>query len=107
MLGSFIVQLFGLITSLFTQVILDKVIVHRSMSTLNVLGISFVVVAIFEFLLNLTRNYIFMHTANKIDANLGAKLFRHLFALPFVYLNQERSGILLQEAENLTQSENL
>lgn len=103
MLGSFIVQLFGLITPLFTQVILDKVIVHRSMSTLNVLGIAFVVVALFEFVLNLTRNYIFMHTANKIDAKLGAKLFRHLFALPFVYFESRKVGNIIARVRELDQ----
>lgn len=103
MLGSFIVQLFGLITPLFTQVILDKVIVHRSMSTLNVLGIAFVVVALFEFMLNLTRNYIFMHTANKIDAKLGAKLFRHLFALPFVYFESRKVGNIIARVRELDQ----
>lgn len=103
MLGSFVVQLFGLITPLFTQVILDKVIVHRSMSTLNVLGIAFVVVAIFEFMLNLTRNYIFMHTANKIDAKLGAKLFRHLFALPFVYFESRKVGNIIARVRELDQ----
>lgn len=103
MLGSFIVQLFGLITPLFTQVILDKVIVHRSMSTLNVLGIAFVVVALFEFTLNITRNYIFMHTANKIDAKLGAKLFRHLFALPFVYFESRKVGNIIARVRELDQ----
>lgn len=101
MLGSFVVQLFGLITPLFTQVILDKVIVHRSMSTLNVLGIAFVVVAIFEFLLNLARNYIFIHTANKIDAKLGAKLFRHLFELPFVYFEARKVGNIIARIREL------
>lgn len=103
MLGSFIVQLFGLITPLFTQVILDKVIVHRSMSTLTVLGIAFVAVAIFEFLLNLSRNYIFIHTANKIDAKLGAKLFRHLFALPFVYFESRKVGNIIARVRELDQ----
>lgn len=103
MLGSFVVQLFGLITPLFTQVILDKVIVHRSMSTLNVLGIAFVAVALFEFLLNLARNYIFMHTANKIDAKLGAKLFRHLFALPFVYFESRKVGNIIARVRELDQ----
>ncbi len=78
MIGSFIVQLFGLITPLFTQVILDKVIVHRSLITLNVLAFAFVVVMVFELLLNFSRKYIFLHTASKIDAKLGAKLFKHL-----------------------------
>lgn len=103
MLGSFVVQLFGLVTPLFTQVILDKVIVHRSMSTLDVLGIAFVAVSIFEFLLNLTRNYIFIHTANKIDAKLGAKLFHHLFALPFVYFESRKVGNIISRVRELDQ----
>ncbi len=103
LLGSFVVQLFGLITPLFTQVILDKVIVHRSMSTLQVLGIAFVAVAIFEFLLNISRNYIFMHTANKIDAKLGAKLFKHLFALPFVYFESRKVGNIIARIRELDQ----
>lgn len=103
MLGSFIVQLFGLVTPLFTQVILDKVIVHRSMSTLHVLGIAFVAVSLFEFLLNITRNYIFIHTANKIDAKLGAKLFRHLFHLPFVYFETRKVGNIIARVRELDQ----
>ena len=103
MLGSFVVQLFGLVTPLFTQVILDKVIVHRSMSTLNVLGIAFVATMAFEFLLNLTRNYIFIHTANKIDSKLGAKLFRHLFALPFVYFESRKVGNIISRVRELDQ----
>ena len=103
MLGSFVVQLFGLVTPLFTQVILDKVIVHRSISTLDVLGIAFVAVTIFEFLLNLTRNYIFIHTANKIDAKLGSKLFKHLFALPFVYFESRKVGNIISRVRELDQ----
>ena len=103
MLGSFVVQLFGLVTPLFTQVILDKVIVHRSMSTLDVLGIAFVAVSLFEFLLNLTRNYIFIHTANKIDAKLGAKLFHHLFAFPFVYFESRKVGNIISRIRELDQ----
>lgn len=103
MLGSFVVQLFGLVTPLFTQVILDKVIVHRTMSTLQVLGIAFIAVAIFEFLLNISRNYIFIHTANKIDAKLGAKLFKHLFALPFVYFESRKVGNIIARIRELDQ----
>lgn len=103
MLGSFVIQLFGLITPLFTQVILDKVIVHRSMSTLDVLGIAFVTVAIFEFFLNISRNYMFIHTANKIDAKLGSKLFRHLFALPFIYFESRKVGNIVARVRELDQ----
>jgi len=101
LLGSFVVQLFGLVTPLFTQVILDKVIVHRSLMTLDVLAVAFVAVTIFEFLLNITRNYIFIHTANKIDAKLGAKLFRHLFALPFIYFENRQVGNIIARVREL------
>lgn len=103
MLGSFVVQLFGLITPLFTQVILDKVILHRCVSTLHVLGIAFVAVMLFEFALNIARNYIFMHTASKIDSKLGAKLFRHLFSLPFIYFENRKVGNIISRVRELDQ----
>lgn len=101
LIGSFVVQLFGLVTPLFTQVILDKVIVHRSLTTLDVLALAFIAVTLFEFLLNTTRNYIFIHTANKIDAKLGAKLFRHLFSLPFVYFESRKVGNIVARVREL------
>ena len=103
LLGSFIVQLFGLVTPLFTQVILDKVIVHRTLTTLDVLAFGFIAVMIFEFLLNLSRKYIFVHTASKIDAKLGAKLFRHLFALPFTYFENRKVGNIIARVRELDQ----
>ncbi|MBI5558722.1 MAG: type I secretion system permease/ATPase [Deltaproteobacteria bacterium] len=101
LLGSFVVQLFGLITPLFTQVILDKVIVHRSMTTLDVLAIAFLAVTIFELLLNISRNYIFVHTASKLDAKLGAKLFRHLLALPLMYFEARKVGNIAARVREL------
>lgn len=103
MLGSFIVQLFGLVTPLFTQVILDKVIVHRSLMTLNVLAFAFVAVMIFELLLNFSRKYIFIHTASKIDAKLGAKLFNHLFKLPYTYFENRKVGNIITRVRELDQ----
>ncbi len=101
MLGSFIIQLFGLVTPLFTQVILDKVIVHHSMTTLDVLGVAFLAMMIFEFLMNISRNYIFTHTANKIDAKLGAKLFKHLFSLPTMYFESRQVGNIVARVREL------
>ncbi len=101
LLGSFVVQLFGLVTPLFTQVILDKVLVNRTLATLDVLAFAFVVVAIFELLLNLSRNYIFIHTTNKIDAKLGAKLFKHLFRLYYVYFENRQVGNIAARVREL------
>ncbi len=101
LLGSFVIQLFGLVTPLFTQVILDKVLVNRTLSTLDVLAFAFIVVAIFELLLNLSRNYIFIHTTNKIDAKLGAKLFKHLFQLYYTYFETRQVGNIAARVREL------
>lgn len=101
LVGSFVVQLFGLVTPLFTQVILDKVIVHRSMATLNVLAVAFLAITLFELLLNISRNYIFVHTASKLDAKLGAKLFRHLLALPLIYFEARKVGTIAARVREL------
>lgn len=103
LLGSFIVQLFGLVTPLFTQVILDKVIVHRTLTTLDVLAFGFIAVMIFEVILNVSRKYIFVHTASKIDAKLGSKLFKHLFALPFTYFENRKVGNIIARVRELDQ----
>ncbi len=101
LLGSFVVQLFGLVTPLFTQVILDKVLVNRTLATLDVLAFAFIVVSVFELLLNLSRNYIFIHTTNKIDAKLGAKLFKHLFQLYYVYFENRQVGNIVARVREL------
>ncbi len=92
LIASLVVQIFGLATPLFTQVILDKVLVHRSMTTLEVIAIAFVGVIIFEFLLNLARKYVFLHTTTKLDAKLGARIFRHLLSLPITYFESRKVG---------------
>lgn len=101
LIASFAVQIFGLITPLFTQVILDKVLVHHSMGTLNVIAIAFLIVTLFEFLMNVARNHIFIHTAGKLDAKLGAKLFRHLMSLPFVYFEVRQVGVTVSRVREL------
>ncbi len=77
LVGSFFLQLFGLITPLFFQVIIDKVLVHRGLSTLDVLVLGLVVVTVFEALLGGLRAYTFSHTTTRMDVELGARLFDH------------------------------
>ena len=103
LVASFVIQLFGLVTPLFTQVILDKVLVHHSISTLNVIAVAFGGVIVFELLLNLVRNYIFAHTTTKIDAKLGAKLFKHLISLPLVYFEKRKVGNIIARVRELDQ----
>src|SRR5437868_11746662 len=75
LVASFFLQIFALISPLFFQVVIDKVLVHRSMSTLDVLIIGLVALTVFEAVLETLRVYLFAHTTNRIDVELGARLF--------------------------------
>jgi subfamily B ATP-binding cassette protein HlyB/CyaB len=105
-LASLFIQIFALVTPLFIQIIVDKVLPHYAVSTLQVVGLAFLVVILFDGLLNFMRNYLLYHTANKIDASLGAKVYRHLLSLPFRYFETRRVGSIIariRELENLRQ----
>src|SRR6516164_7613065 len=104
LLASLFLQLFALISPLFFQVVIDKVLVHRSMSTLDVLVIGLAAIAIFETILGILRTYLFSHTTNRVDVELGARLFRHLLALPIAYFQARRVGdsvARVRELENI------
>ncbi len=89
---SVVLQLFALITPLFFQVVMDKVLVHRGFSTLDVVAVALLAVSVFEIVLGGLRTYIFAHTTSRIDVELGARLFRHLLALPLSYFENRRVG---------------
>ncbi len=104
LLGSFFLQLLGLVSPLFFQVVIDKVLVHRSLSTLDVLIIGLLTISVFESALGILRTYLFAHTTNRIDVELGARLFRHLLALPMAYFQARRVGdsvARVRELENI------
>jgi ATP-binding cassette, subfamily B, bacterial HlyB/CyaB len=102
--ASFFLQMFALVSPLFFQVVIDKVLVHRSLSTLDVLVIGLVAISMFETVLGILRTYLFAHTTNRIDVELGARLFNHLLALPMAYFQARRVGdsvARVRELENI------
>jgi subfamily B ATP-binding cassette protein HlyB/CyaB len=104
LVASFFLQLFALVSPLFFQVVIDKVLVHRSMSTLDVLMVGIIAISTFELILGIFRTYLFAHTTNRIDVELGARLFRHLLALPIAYFQARRVGdsvARVRELENI------
>ena len=92
LLTSFFIQLFALLTPLFFQVVIDKVLVHKGLTTLHVLAIGMLALILFEVLLGGLRTYVFSHTSSRIDVGLGAQLFRHLLRLPIAYFEARRVG---------------
>ena len=91
-LASFFIQTFALVTPLVFMIVIDKVLTHRALSTLDVLVFALAAVAIFEVVLTALRAYMLSHTTNRIDVELGVRLFRHLMALPLSYFNSRRVG---------------
>ena len=104
LLVSFVIQFFALITPLFFQVVMDKVLVHRGFTTLDVIAVGLTVVILFEVTLTALRSYVFAHTTSRIDVELGARLFRHLLNLPLAYFQARRVGdsvARVRELENI------
>ncbi len=104
LVASFFLQCFGLATPLIFQVVIDKVLVHHSLTTLDVLVLAMVVVSVFEVLMGYLRTYVFAHTTNRIDVELGAQLYRHLVGLPLAYFEARQVGqsvARVRELENI------
>ena len=104
LLISLVLQLIGLITPMFFQVVMDKVLVNHAMKTLNVIAIGLICATLFEAILTGIRTYVFSHTSSKIDVELGAKLFKHLLGLPISYFQARRVGdsvARIRELENI------
>ncbi|BCM25604.1 peptidase C39 [Methyloradius palustris] len=94
LIASLIIQLLALGTPLFTQVIIDKVVVHRTQSTLIVIGVGLAIFMMFSALLSWVRQYLILHTGNRVDAVLGASVFEHLFKLPPRYFEHRPTGVI-------------
>ena len=100
-IGSFFLQTFGLITPLFSQVIIDKVLVHKGFTTLDVLVVGLVIINVFEMILGAARTYLFSHTTNRVDVILGASLFRHLLSLPMSFFEARPVGTTIARVREL------
>jgi ATP-binding cassette, subfamily B, bacterial HlyB/CyaB len=90
--ASFFVQAFALVTPLFFQVVIDKVLSHKGYDTLFVLVGGLAAIGIFDVVLQYLRSYTLSHTTNRIDVELGQRLFSHLFHLPMSYFETRAAG---------------
>ena len=92
LIASFFVQIFALVSPLFFQVVIDKVLTHRGYSTLFVLVGGLAIIGLFDVALQYLRSYALSHTTNRIDVELGQRLFRHLARLPISYFETRPTG---------------
>ena len=99
--ASFFVQIFAMITPLFTMVIIDKVLSTGGMSTLDVLVLGLVIITAFDFIIGSFRGYLFRHMTNRIDVELVARLFRHMTRLPLAFYSARKTGDTVARAREL------
>lgn len=92
LIASLAIQIIALATPLFFQLLIDKVLAHHAMTTLAVLAFALLVVSIWDIALSTLRSWLFAHTTSRVDAELGAQMFRHLLALPLSYFESRRVG---------------
>lgn len=101
LVASLVMQLMGLALPLFTQVIIDKVVVHRTQSTLIALGIAMLLFLVFTSLLSWLRQYLILHTGRRIDAVLGSQVFDKLFRLPLLYFQHRPTGVIAARLQGI------
>lgn len=95
LLASLALQVVGLATPLFTQVIIDKVVVHQTGSTLVLIATGLLMFMFFSAGMSWLRQYLLIHTGNRVDAVLGSEVFWHLLRLPMQYFEHRPTGTLI------------
>lgn len=101
LLITFALNLLGLAAPLFFQNVVDKVLVHETLDTLTVLAIGYVAVSVWETAFGWLRTRLYSETSQKIDVELGARLYRHLLGLPIGYFEARRVGDIAMRVRQL------
>ena len=98
---NFVLSILGLSTPIFTQIVIDKVLVHESKSTLMVLTFGIVIAIIFEVVFTYLRQYLLLDATNKIDMRLNRKTFAHLLSLPIEYFEKNTAGLVVRQVQQI------
>lgn len=93
------IQLAGLVTPIFTQLLVDRVVVQQNILTLNAVGIGLVIFSLFSVTMTGLRKYLLDHTANKIDLALMVGFIRHTFRLPLSFFESRYVGDLMARVQ--------
>lgn len=101
LMASLLVQVFALVTPLFTMIVIDKVLSNSSYSTLDVLAMGLIAIAVFDFTIGGLRSHLLGDLTNRMDAKLAAGLFEHLLRLPLTFFNSRRTGDMVSRVREM------
>jgi ATP-binding cassette subfamily B protein len=89
----------GLATPIFFQIVLDKVLVHHSFATLQVLTVGVVIALLFDALFNFLRRYLLIYATNRVDIRVATRTFGHLLGLPMTFFEQMPAGVIVRHLQ--------
>ncbi len=101
LISALAVQLLGLFSPIMTQVVIDKVLVHNSLTTLDVLAVGLLIIIFFELFIGVAKTFVFTNTTSKIDVILSTRLYKHLHNLPLRYFESRRVGDTIARVKEL------
>lgn len=80
-LAAVFINIFGLLTALFTMTVYDRVLPNNATASLVALTIGFGIVVVFDFILKMLRAYFVDHAGARIDRDIGEHVFERLVAI--------------------------
>ncbi|MDY6786156.1 MAG: peptidase domain-containing ABC transporter, partial [Cyanobacteriota bacterium] len=98
-IASLLIQVFGLITPLFTQLLLDRVVVQGSSLTLATVGLGMLIFGLFRVAMTGLRQYLLDHTANRVNLTLIVGFIRHTFRLPLSFFESRYVGDIMSRVQ--------
>jgi ATP-binding cassette subfamily B protein len=99
LLASLAIQIFGLVTPLFTQILLDRVVVERSTSTLTAIGAGLLIFSLFWVIMSSLRRYLIYHTAQRVDLSMIVGFVDRVLRLPLSYFETRFVGDITSRLE--------
>ena len=101
LLASLFIQIFALVSPLVFMVVVDKVLSHNSLATLDVLVIALATISLFDVILSSLRSYLLSHTNHRIDIELNSRFIKHLLSLPISYFDSRPTGDIVTRIRDL------
>ena len=98
-----VLTLLGLASPIFFQLVVDKVLVHESYSTLYVLTAGIIIVICFESIFGFLRQYLILGATNKIDMRITRRTFAHLLSLPIEFFESSSAGVIVRHMQQVEQ----
>lgn len=89
----------GLALPIFFQLVIDKVLVHESFTTLYVLAAGAGAALAFDAVFNFLRRYLLLYATNKVDIRVATKTFGHLLGLPVTFFEHISAGVLVKHMQ--------